>query len=98
MKRKIHNTPFTPKQQEAFTSAFIKHYSRVSVALVNSIDRQTISNRVVHVSVQLLSPERLAMKMVREYHLLHIMLASLDHMMRCILIDSGLNGACRFAF
>ena len=76
--------------QEAFTRAFVKHYSRISIALVNSGDRSRISNRVVHISVQLLSPETLATLMVKDYHLIHIMLASLQHMMTAILVDADM--------
>ena len=52
--------------------------------------RQQISNRVVHISVQLLSPESLATKMVREDHLMYIMLTSLKYMMALVLtgVDS----------
>ena len=78
--------------QEAFTRAFVQHYSRVSCALVDSIDRQTISNRVVHISVQLFSNEQLARKMVDDHHLLHIMLVSLDSMLKSVLTDSVMQG------
>ncbi len=78
--------------QEAFTRAFIQHYSRISVALVGSGDRQTISNRVVHVSVQLLSPEGLACKMVENHNLLYIMLISLNSMLQRVLTSSDMNG------
>jgi len=81
--------------QEAFTKAFIQHYSRISVALVNSLDRSRISNRVVHISVQLLSPEGLACKMVDEHHLLPIMLGSLRHMLNGVLVCSAINSECR---
>ncbi|KAI0233528.1 E3 ubiquitin-protein ligase UBR3 [Lamellibrachia satsuma] len=79
--------------KEAFTKAFIQHYSRISVALVNSLDRSRISNRVVHISVQLLSPEGLACKMVDEHHLLPIMLGSLRHMLNGVLVCSTINNA-----
>ena len=78
--------------QEAFTIAFVKHYSRLSIALTSNTDWQTISNRVVHISVQLLSPENLAMQMVDEYGLLYLMLISLEYMMKSILFDSTLHG------
>lgn len=62
------------------------------MALVDSSDRQTISNRVVHVSVQLLSPEELARRMVDEYHLLYLMLISLHGMLHRVLTASDMNG------
>ena len=54
---------------------------------------QQISNRVVHISVQLLSPESLATKMVREDNLMYIMLMSLKYMMDCVVthVDSKLR-------
>ena len=51
-------------------------------------EKPRISNRVVHISVQLLSPEKLARKMVDEHNLLYIMLGSLKHMM-----EQALTGA-----
>ncbi|CAH1789984.1 unnamed protein product, partial [Owenia fusiformis] len=83
--------------KSAFTMAFVYHYSRASISLVNSVDRQTISNRVVHVSVQLLSPEHLAWNMVEEHQLLEIMLVSLHHLLGNVLVqgtvlDTGQRG------
>ncbi|CAL4147715.1 unnamed protein product, partial [Meganyctiphanes norvegica] len=46
--------------EDAFARAFVQHYSRISVMLVSSGDSETLSNRVVHVSVQLFS-DQLAM-------------------------------------
>ena len=63
--------------------------------LVGSADPDTLSNRVVHVSVQLFSNEELAMKMVDELHLLYVMVISLKDMMSKILIPSTLQGICR---
>lgn len=41
-----------PEYKEALTRAFVLHYSRVSMMLERSTDPDTLSNRVVHVSVQ----------------------------------------------
>ncbi|XP_064647278.1 E3 ubiquitin-protein ligase ubr3-like [Lineus longissimus] len=71
--------------KEAFTKAFVQHYSRISMALVKSI---AISNRVVHISVQLFSNEMLATKMVENNQLMGIMIASLDYMMKGVLTES----------
>jgi hypothetical protein len=57
-----------------------------------SIDPETLSNRVVHVSVQLFSNESLAVRMVEQLNLLHVMVISLKRMMSNILIQSTLHG------
>lgn len=41
-----------PEYKEALTRTFVLHYSRVSMMLERSIDPDTLSNKVVHVSVQ----------------------------------------------
>lgn len=38
--------------KESLTKAFVLHYSRISLMLERSTDPETLSNRVVHVSVQ----------------------------------------------
>lgn len=68
------------------------HYARISRLLVGSSDPDTLSNRVVHVSVQLFSNEELATKMAEELHLLHVMVVSLRDMMSKILVPSTLQG------
>ena len=60
--------------------------------LVNCNDADTLSNRVVHVSVQLFSNEVLTYKMANEMHLLYIMVGSLKNMMNQILIQNTLHG------
>lgn len=57
-----------------------------------SSDPDTLSNRVVHMSVQLFSNESLALKMVEELSLLHVMIISLKQMMSKILIQNTLHG------
>ncbi|KAK2143057.1 hypothetical protein LSH36_882g00050 [Paralvinella palmiformis] len=79
--------------KDAFTKSFIKHYSRVFTMLIRALgrhQRQQISNRVVHISVQLLSPQSLATKMVKEDNLMYIMLTSLKYLMDCAgtIVDS----------
>ena len=78
--------------QEAFTRAFIKHYSRMTLVLINGLERSAISNRVVHISVQLFSNEILAKKMVEEYNLLYILIVCLTNMLESILTESSLQG------
>ena len=129
----------------AFTNSFIKHYSRMTVALAESgqpqvrgsivgvgiiffclklsfgchavrflcacgfvkdnwtpifirliifpVPHQVISNRMVHISVQLFSNAALATVMVRDSGLLHTLLGSLHHMMSTILCQSQLKDA-----
>ena len=72
-----------------FAEAFVHHYPRVSMMLAcfrqdeelssrhSSSRHDMLSNCVVHISVQLFSNEPLAVKLCREHHLLHVMLASL---------------------
>lgn len=59
--------------------------------LERSESPDTLSNRVVHVSVQLFSNERLALKMTTELSLLHVMVVSLKYMMTKILIPNTLH-------
>ena len=82
--------------QDAFAQAFVQHYSRISVMLVHSKDSETLSNRVVHVSVQLFSDQNLAYRMTDSFHLLHVMVVSLKNMMKSICIHSLLNSKSFF--
>ena len=81
-----------PDYKEVFTRAFVLHYSRISMMLERSTDPETLSNRVVHVSVQLFSNESLAERMVDQLKLLHVMVISLKYMMSKILIQNTLHG------
>ena len=78
--------------QEAFTRAFVKHYSRISLVLVKGLKRAMIANRVVHISVQLFSNETLACQMVEEFNLLYTLIISLNHMVESTLMESSLQG------
>ncbi|KAL1497456.1 hypothetical protein ABEB36_008425 [Hypothenemus hampei] len=80
-----------PDYKEALTRAFVLHYSRISIMLEKSVDPDTLSNRVVHVSVQLFSNESLALRMTEQLHLLHVMVVSLRKMMNKILIRNTLH-------
>lgn len=79
--------------KEAFTQTFVQHYSRISHMLTQSSDSETLSNRVVHVSVQLFSNEALSLRMTRRQHLLHVMVISLRAMMIYIVHPSSLRSA-----
>ncbi|XP_037934520.1 E3 ubiquitin-protein ligase Ubr3 [Teleopsis dalmanni] len=77
--------------KEHLTRTFVMHYSRIPSVLEMSRDPDTLSNRVVHMSVQLFSNETLALKMVNELSLLHVMIISLKLMMSKILIQNTLH-------
>lgn len=64
--------------------------------LAKSTDSDTLSNRVVHVSVQLFSNEDLAYEMTKNHDLLKIMITSLHAMMIKIAHNSTLQ--CKFSF
>lgn len=82
--------------KEHLTRTFVMHYSRIPSVLEMSRDPDTLSNRVVHMSVQLFSNESLALKMVQELSLLHVMVISLKQMMSKILIQNTLHGLLLF--
>lgn len=89
---------FSPNsQQEQLTRTFVMHYSRIPKVLETSSDPDTLSNRVVHMSVQLFSNESLALKMVEELNLLHVMIISLKSMMSQNLIRNTLHDESRNA-
>ncbi|CAD5119934.1 DgyrCDS8513 [Dimorphilus gyrociliatus] len=67
--------------KNAFLRAFIMHYSRTAAILEQPRQKKHIANRVVHISVQILSPEELAMKLVRDWSLLHRMTGALNSML-----------------
>lgn len=78
--------------KESLTEAFVMHYGCVARVLATSKDSDTLSNHIVHISVQLFSNEALATRMVNKLGLLRIMVSSLRRMMTKILISSTLHG------
>lgn len=60
----------------------------MTTVLMNVRDKLSMCNSIVHISVQLLSPPALASKMVRQYHLLHIIICSFRHLVNSLLIDA----------
>lgn len=80
--------------QQKLTEAFVVHYSRIAMVLERAQDPDTLSNRVVHVSVQLFSNEELAVRMTEHLSLLQVMVVSLKNMMSRILIALPLNSKC----
>ncbi|XP_064072729.1 E3 ubiquitin-protein ligase Ubr3 [Vanessa tameamea] len=77
--------------KEHLTRTFVMHYARIPLVLENSADPETLSNRVVHMSVQLFSNEALALRCVQQLHLLHVMVLSLRLMMGKILVQNTLH-------
>lgn len=80
--------------QEALTETFVMHYSRIAIILGKTSDPDRLSNRVVHVSVQLFSNEKLAVRMSEKFCLLQVMVVSLKNMMNGILISLPIN--CKY--
>lgn len=60
--------------------------------LERSQDPDAMSNRVVHMSVQLFSNQQLAMSMAENLDLLHVMTFTLKYMMSKLLIQNTLHG------
>ncbi|XP_041979503.1 E3 ubiquitin-protein ligase Ubr3 [Aricia agestis] len=81
--------------KEHLTRTFVLHYARMPLVLEGSSDPETLSNRVVHMSVQLFSNEALALRCVRELRLLHVMVLSLQLMMGKILVRHTLHDPAR---
>jgi len=75
--------------QDAFTCCYVKHYGYMTTVLMNVLNKLAMCNSIVHISVQLLSPPALASKMVRQYHLLHIIICSFRHMVNSVLVDAS---------
>ncbi|XP_034238559.1 E3 ubiquitin-protein ligase Ubr3 isoform X4 [Thrips palmi] len=80
-----------PDYKEALTQALVLHYSRISHMLERSSDPDSMSNRVVHMSVQLFSNQQLAMSMTENLDLLHVMTITLKYMMSQLLIPNTLH-------
>ncbi|XP_029192377.2 E3 ubiquitin-protein ligase ubr3-like [Acropora millepora] len=71
--------------KEAFTRVFCQNYQKIAKGLVYHRDSkgvEQLSNRIVHVSVQLFSNKILAEKVVQEQNLLHVMVKVLHEMTR----------------
>ncbi|XP_047503172.1 E3 ubiquitin-protein ligase Ubr3 [Pieris napi] len=77
--------------KENLTRTFVLHYARIPLVLEGAADPDTLSNRVVHMSVQLFSNEALALHCVHQLHLLHVMVLSLRLMMGRILVRNSLH-------
>lgn len=77
--------------KESFAMAFVKHYSRVSIVLMEAKDRVMVANRFVHISVQLFSNEKLAVFLTEHHNLLLTIILSLANMMQSIQVASLLE-------
>ncbi|XP_074159260.1 E3 ubiquitin-protein ligase UBR3 isoform X4 [Sminthopsis crassicaudata] len=75
----------------AFTKTFVQHYAFIMKTLKKSHESDTMSNRIVHISVQLFSNEELARQVTEECQLLDIMVTVLLYMMESCLIKSELQ-------
>lgn len=81
-----------PVWQITFTKTFVQHYAFIMKTLMKSHESDTMSNRIVHISVQLFSNEELARHVTEECQLLDIMVTVLLYMMESCLIKSELQG------
>ncbi|KAJ8351974.1 hypothetical protein SKAU_G00234500 [Synaphobranchus kaupii] len=75
----------------AFTKTFVQHYAFIMKMLMKSHESDTMSNRIVHISVQLFSNEELVCHVTEECQLLDIMVTVLLYMMESCLIKSELQ-------
>ncbi|XP_069053181.1 E3 ubiquitin-protein ligase ubr3 isoform X3 [Lepisosteus oculatus] len=75
----------------SFTKTFVQHYAFIMKTLMKSHESDTMSNRIVHISVQLFSNEELARHVTEECQLLDIMVTVLLYMMESCLIKSELQ-------
>lgn len=82
----------SPVPQITFTKTFVQHYAFIMKTLMKSHESDTMSNRIVHISVQLFSNEELARHVTEECQLLDIMVTVLLYMMESCLIKSELQG------
>ncbi|KAJ3592561.1 hypothetical protein NHX12_007688 [Muraenolepis orangiensis] len=74
-----------------FTKTFVQHYAFIMKTLMKSHESDTMSNRIVHISVQLFSNEELARHVTEECHLLDVMVTVLLYMMESCLVKSELQ-------
>ncbi|KAK0134878.1 E3 ubiquitin-protein ligase ubr3 [Merluccius polli] len=74
-----------------FTKTFVQHYAFIMKTLMKSQESDTMSNRIVHISVQLFSNEELARHVTEECQLLDIMVTVLLYMMESCLVKSELQ-------
>lgn len=76
----------------------MQHYAFIMKTLKKSHESDTMSNRIVHISVQLFSNEELARQVTEECQLLDIMVTVLLYMMESCLIKSELQGGLNLVF
>ncbi|XP_047739430.1 E3 ubiquitin-protein ligase Ubr3, partial [Hyalella azteca] len=77
--------------QDAFTRSFVCHYGRICHMLNNSSDFVSASHRAVHVSVQLFSDQKLALRMVQDYPLLDVLVVCIQRIFEQAQVDFKLN-------
>nr|CAB3260717.1 uncharacterized protein LOC100175735 [Phallusia mammillata] len=71
-----------------FARSFTQHYSRIASSLTNSVDVSQLSNRVVHISVQLFSNDEIALTLTNDAHLLQIFMIAAHNIIFPILEPS----------
>ncbi|XP_071802919.1 E3 ubiquitin-protein ligase ubr3-like isoform X2 [Asterias amurensis] len=79
--------------KELFTKSFVKFYGRIAMSLAISSHPDRLSSRVVHISVQLFSNEDLAIQMTNDLQLIHILIASLQCLLKRTLMDNPIGVA-----
>lgn len=77
--------------KEQLTGCFVKNYVFTAKSLTISAEPDSLANRIVHISVQLLSNEALVMRMIQERQLLDVFIQSLGLLFRQTL-KPGMNG------
>ncbi|CAG5089665.1 Oidioi.mRNA.OKI2018_I69.PAR.g12296.t1.cds [Oikopleura dioica] len=68
--------------KEQLTGCFVKNYVFTAKSLTISNEPDSLANRIVHISVQLLSNEALVMRMIKERSLLEVFIQSLGLLFR----------------
>lgn len=92
----LHLLPNDEYKKE-LTRAFVKNYTFTAYSLTHSKEPDTLANRIVHISVQLLSNEKLVLEMVDKLDLLKIFLNSLTLLFHSTLADSNKEDRMNFS-
>ncbi len=79
----------------SLAEAFVQHYSRMAQRIATQSDDESLANRVIHISVQLLSNEALAAVLVEKHRLTLVIVACIHSMIKATLVESSFH--CKFA-
>lgn len=77
----------------AFADAFVLTYTRTAALSVRQSENSHMSNRVIHISVQLLSNRQLALELITKRKLLRIIVVSFYNMVKNCLVRSSVHTA-----